>query len=1063
LLLALLVAVGAGPAPVATPTPVATAEATPVATVGNAKPQAARKIDFNRDIRPILSDNCYACHGPDKGHRKAELRLDIKDGLFGVRDDTFPVVPGKPDDSVLFMRITSDDPDYKMPHHNSNKKLTAAQVGLIKQWIEEGAAWKGHWAYEKPEKTQPPAVEAPGFVRNDIDKFVAEKLKELKLSHSPEADRVTLIRRLKLDLLGIPPTYDEVQAFVNDKGDDAYEKVVEKFLAAPQYGERMSVFWMDLVRFADTIGFHSDNPREVWPYRDYLVKAFNENKRFDAFTREQLAGDLLPDATREQKVASAYNRLLLTTGEGGAQAMEYVKKYESDRVRNVSTTWMGVTMGCAQCHDHKFDPFSTKDFYRMAAFFADIQEPAISLPQPELLLPSPEQEKELNRLDGALAETRKQLETPTPELAAAQEEFDKKYNADKGNIKWHKLEVTEAKSTGGATLTIGPDKATVLASGSNPATDTYEIRTLTRMKNISGLKLEVLPHASLPGNGPGRAGNGNFVLTEIDVDTEYGSGPKDHPVAFVAASASHEQADAGETNPYRRFTALATIDGDKFGPTWGWAVAEKTGQANHAVYETPFNFGDGDRLVLKIKLKMNHGGHTLGHFRFHLTDSPRPIRALPDKGIPADIVKVLETPPDKRVDKQKETLAAHYRAIAPLLQPVREKLAALTKEREDLLGYAPTHQLDRSQPSRIPRTLISVTGPPRVTRVLARGNWQDESGEIVAPGVPAFMTQASIPVDRGASRLDLANWLIARDNPLTARVFVNRLWKMFYGAGMAKPLDDLGAQGEWPTHPELLDWLAVEFMDSGWDVKHVVRLMVSSGAYRQSSNQSKEMREQDPFNRWLARQGSFRLDAEFVRDNALAISGLLSGTIGGPSVKPYQPAGYWEFLNFPKRTYEADKGESLYRRGMYTWWQRTFVNPSLLNFDAASREECTAERVRSNTPQQALTLLNDPTYVESARAFAARILTECNGDTGARLTWAFRTALSRDPLATELPILTALLDKQYKRYRFDMPAADALTSVGDSPAPQGMKTAELAAWTSVARTILNLHETITRN
>jgi hypothetical protein len=426
------------------------------------------------------------------------------------------------------------------------------------------------------------------------------------------------------------------------------------------------------------------------------------------------------------------------------------------------------------------------------------------------------------------------------------------------------------------------------------------------------------------------------------------------------------------------------------------------------------------------------------------------VRASKELGIPPEIAKLIQLEPDKRDAAQKEKVAAYYRSVSKLLDGPRAELKKLNEQRVALVAS-------------IPKTLTTVSGPPRVTRVLPRGDWLNETGEIVAPGVPEFLKQPEVPVDRGASRLDLANWLVARDNPLTARAFVNRFWKMFYGNGIAKPLDDLGAQGEWPTHPELLDWLAVEFMDSGWDMKHMVRLMVSSGTYRQSSNQPKPLREVDPYNKWVARQTAFRLDAEFVRDNALAISGLLVNKLGGPSVKPYQPAGYWEFLNFPKRDYPQDKGESLYRRGMYTWWQRMFLHPSLLNFDAPAHEECTAERTRSNTPQQALTLLNDVIYVEAARVFAARIMRECDGDVPTRVKWAFKLALSREPTDNELPILTELFEKQRTRYQTDIPAADALTSAGEAPAADGLKTADLAAWTSVARAILNLHETITRN
>jgi hypothetical protein len=816
----------------------------------------------------------------------------------------------------------------------------------------------------------------------------------------------------------------------------------------------MAVHWMDLVRYADTIGFHSDNPREVYPYRDWLIRAFNDNKRFDQFTREQIAGDLLPDATRETRVGSAYNRLLLTTGEGGAQAKEYVKKYEADRVRNVSTVWMGATMGCAQCHDHKFDPYTAKDFYRMAAFFADIQEPAIRLPLPELALPSPEQEAEQKRLETAIAGVQRILDTPTPQLAAAQAEWEQRNLAElKTAPKWTPLKIADAKSEGVAKMNIGKNGVRVFVTGKDPATDVYTLKATTTLKNITAIKLEALPHEKLPASGPGRAGNGNFVVTEFDVEIYpgKGAGPTTRPIAFQSATATHEQTSYAEDNPYRRWTPIAAIDGDKFGPKWGWAILDKAGQPNHAVFELAADLATTAETELTITIKQNLGDrHTLGHFALHATDAPRPVRADKDLGIPPQVADLIQIEPAKRSEPQKQRVAAYYRSVSKLLDAPRAELKKLNEQRAALVAS-------------IPKTLTTVSGPPRVTRVLPRGDWLNETGEIVAPGVPAFLKQPDIPVDRGASRLDLANWLVARDNPLTARAFVNRFWKMFYGNGIAKPLDDLGAQGEWPTHPELLDWLAVEFMDSGWDMKHMVRLMVTSGTYRQSSNQPKPLREADPSNKWVARQTAFRLDAEFVRDNALAVSGLLVKKLGGPSVKPYQPAGYWEFLNFPKRDYPQDKGESLYRRGMYTWWQRMFLHPSLLNFDAPAHEECTAERTRSNTPQQALTLLNDVIYVEAARVFAARIMRECDGDAPTRVKWAFKVALSREPSEKELPILTELFERQRKRYLTDIPAADALTSAGEAPGADGLKTADLAAWTSVARAILNLHETITRN
>jgi hypothetical protein len=617
----------------------------------------------------------------------------------------------------------------------------------------------------------------------------------------------------------------------------------------------MALYWLDLVRYGDTGGYHSDNHRDVYLFRDYVIQAFNANKPFDQFTIEQLAGDLLPSATREQKIASGYNRMLMTTEEGGAQPKEYAAKYAADRIRNASSVWLGVTIGCSECHDHKFDPFKTKEFYRFAAFFADLQERAVGR-QDQTGMPMPGQAENLRQLDDQIAPLQKLLSTATPQLATAQEQWEQ------------------------------------------------------------GLRL---------------------------------------------------------------------------------------------------------------------------------TDLRR---------LPKNVTDILLVEPAKRIDKQKEELASYYRTIAPGLQNERERLAALQKERKAIQDTVPT-------------TLISISGSPREMRVLPRGNWLSDSGEVVTPGVPAsvsppFSTLVADEKQRG-TRLNLAHWLLAPDNPLTARVFVNRLWKLMFGQGIVKTLDDFGSQGAWPTHPELLDWLAVEFRESGWNVKHIIKMMVMSRAYRQSSTASTELRQRDPYNQLLARQGSYRLDAEMVRDNALAISGLLSPKIGGPSVKPYQPAGYWSFLNFPKREYSPDHGEDQYRRGLYTYWQRTFPHPSLLAFDAPSREECTVDRPRSNTPLQAMVLLNDPTYVEAARVFAERLIRQGGPTAPGRIQFGYLQALSRRANDGEVKLLETLWQKHFEEFKTDKSSAEALLSVGDHPQSKDFDAAELAAWTSVARVILNLHETITRN
>ena len=799
-------------------------------------------IGFNQSIRPILSDNCFACHGPDAGQRKGKLRLDARDAAIERK----AIIPGKPDDSELIKRIFTDEADDLMPPADSHKVLTAEQKNLLKTWIAEGAVYEGHWSYIPPVKPKTPSS------ANGIDHLVRERLKTLGLKPSPQADPRTLIRRLYFDLVGLPPTPEEVEAFEHDNSSETYARLVEKLLAMPEYGERMAIPWLDVVRFADTIGYHSDTPRNVWPYRDYVLRAFNENKPFDQFTIEQLAGDLLPNPSLEQKVASAFNRLLLTTEEGGAQPKDYEARMLTDRVRAVGTVWMGQTLGCAACHDHKFDPIAQKDFYAMGAFFADITEPIIGKREEGMLVPTQSQEADLDQLEKRVATLQKEFDAGKPEL---EEAF----------ARWEK-----------------------------------------------------------------------------------------------------------------------------------------------------------EQLV--------------------------PLSAL----LKEEIAAVLRTPADKRKPKQKEMLFSHFKSVAPELAELRDRLAAARKEKEKF-------------ESTVPRCMVSVSSDkPRTVRILPRGDFLNETGEIVQPALPKFLA-GDPPTDRKLTRLDLAKWLVARENPLTARVTMNRLWKQFFGAGLSKVLDDFGAQGEPPPNQALLDWLACEFMDRGWNFKHMVRTIVTSDTYKQGSVVAPDLRARDPYNRELAAQSRWRLDAELVRDNALAISGLLTRKIGGPSAKPYQPDGYWENLNFPPRTYDASRDENQYRRGLYTWWQRSYTHPSMLAFDAPTREECIAERTRANIPQQALVLLNDPSYVEASRAFAERIMTECNGDTRSRISWAWRQTLGRTATSEELETLENLYQKHLTDYTSDPKSAEMLLAVGLKNRNKDLNLSELAAWTNVARAILNLHESITRS
>ena len=782
------------------------------------------------------------------------------------------------------------------------------------------------------------------------------------------------------------------------------------------------------------------------PFRQYVIDAFNKNQRFDQFTIEQLAGDLLPEPSRDQKIASGYNRLGMMSAEGGVQDKEYLAKYIAERVRNATGTWLGVTLGCAECHDHKYDPFTTRDFYRFEAFFADIQERGLYSGANSdgnwgsfIKVPNPEQEAALAELDRQIAATKTVLNTPTAELADAQTAWEKT------QILWTALKPASIISTSGATLTLKED-GSILASGTSPPTDTYVLKINDLPSGVTAFRLEVLPDDSLPAKGPGRAGNGNFVLSEFIVE-QNSVEATDRRVKFQSATASYEQTGAAGANPYGKWAVAAAIDGDIKGKTWGWAVMEKVGQPNVAVFETARDVINENGVTISLLQNLDNPQHTLGRFRISATTAPRPVKV--DQSLSPQISAILAIAVDQRSEAQRNELAAHFRKIAPMLESTRQQLAGLEKNRKEL-------------DSRIPSTLVTTAVQPRMVRILRRGNWMDDSGEQVTPAYPAIFSNGP-PDDRRLTRLDLARWMTAGDNPLTARVFVNRVWKLLFGAGLSRRVDDLGAQGDWPSHPLLVDQLAGQFIESGWDIKQLIKTIVMSQTYRQASVSNSEVREVDPYNRWLARQGRFRLDAELVRDNALAISGLLVSKIGGTSVKPYQPPGYWAHLNFPTREWQNGNGDDLYRRGLYTHWQRQYLHPSLMAFDAPSREECTADRARSNTPLQSLVLLNDPSYIEAARAFAEQIIRHGGASTSERLKFAFHRAVSRDITPAETEILDRLLQGHLAEYKSDPNAANELLAVGAKPVSAEVDKTELAAWTSVARTILNLHETITRN
>ena len=1026
----------------------------------------------------------------------ANLRLDLRaEAIKPLKDGAVPIVPGDPEKSAIVQRVFAPTPARRMPPEYAHKELTDQQKNTIRRWVAEGAVYQGHWAYRPVVR---PEAQGGG---NPIDFFVRQRLAQAGLTAAPEADKRTLIRRVTLDLTGLLPTPVEVAAFERDRSPGAYEHLVDRLLASPRYAEQRAMHWLDAVRYADTCGFHGDNIFPAWPYRDYVLRSFRENKPFDDFTREQLAGDLIPDATLEQKVASAYNRLNRTSAEGGLQPDEYLAKYGADRVRTISVAWLGSTMGCAECHDHKFDPFLTKDFYAMKAFFADVEETGL-LPDrgdkawgTQLELPTAQQEKARKDLDQQIAVAKSALDQRLKNIDAGRDREKALYDRwQSGALAWRFQRPEAAHGVNGAKLTIyndepvsslfyigselvpetKPGHGLIVASGPNPDNETYVVTLHPGQGSWTALGLDVEEDDSLPGNAISR-GADRFVLTGVEAAV---NGRK---VAFSLAT--------GDRSSQNGMPAMAVLDND---PDTGWGVdlggsttpflalrfAEKleTTADTRIVVTLRHESTQYRRAVIgRFRLALssaayswpgegsagNRSKYNRGEFGWAEGLSLPAINALKaDLGIQDPDKKPDPKEDPKEVEKQAE---ANRKALREYLEWTGPELTALRVKLENL--EAQRNLLEAS----IAHVVTTVSTTPRETRVLPRGNWMDTSGAVVEPAIPEMFGKLDTNGKR-ATRLDLANWIVSPNNPLTARTYVNRTWREFFGTGITKTLDDLGSQGEWPTNLELLDWLAAEFLHPSWkaegahdwDVKHLIRTIVLSSTYRQSATANPQsaalLAAKDPENRLLSHQARFRADAENVHDIALEVSGLLDERFGGPSVKPYQPDGYIATLNFPKREYSASRGEDLYRRGVYTLWRRTFLHPALLNFDAPTREECTVNRTTSNTPLQALDLLNDPIFVEAARVFAERALKQRE-----YIGWIFQQALNRAPSTEERRILTDLYNRNLQRFTASPDSARGLASIGDATLPQNVNLPRLAAMTMVTRAVLNLHETITRN
>ena len=981
----------------------------------------AAPVEFNRDIRPILSENCYQCHGPDSNARQAGLRLDRREEAMAAG----AIVPGDFEASKLIARLYDPEPVRVMPPVWSNKKLSDEQKDLLKRWVEEGAEYESHWSYIPPEHAE--TLSGPGA----IDSLVNTALKAKVLKPVGEADRRTLIRRLSFDLTGLPPSAEEVRAFMANDDPGAYEALVNRLLDSPHFGERMAVYWLDLVRYADSIGFHSDIPINVYLFRDYVIRAFNENKPFDQFTREQLAGDLIEGAGDTGRVASAYNRLNRMTNEGGAQAKEYLAKYATDRVRNLSEVWMGSTLGCAECHDHKFDPFAAKDFYQMAAFFGDIEEVGVygSVLDPVIRVLSDEAKEEVASIQSRIRDLRQE----GGKLKVNRENLD----VFRGYLRerlgeWQTVQPERVWNDCGhpditgcedidLRLEDGGFFREVVTGEEKPREAVQKIEMESKGETITAVLLDIFPSE----------GFDDFYLSEFDVKRLRDDGRLES-VEFGALVPDRQ----GEGSYLR-----LTLDGN---PRTGWEgnVAEEGPRRAMWILAQPLRTKPGETLRFTMIYNGRASKKIAGLSRLSVTESDFP-----------------ELPPAKELQ---EAVMAETALKGKQKKALRQTFLQWTK---GSTNWREIRKLERHRGELVDHAdeclVTDVSEEPREVRILPRGDWMDDSGEIVEPQAPHFLDQIPVNGER-LTRLDLANWLVDRDNPLTARVFVNRMWKLLFGTALSKVLDDLGSQGETPLNQELLDWLAVEFMESGWDVKHLFRTMVLSQTYRRSSEPSEALLAQDPNNRYHGRQTMRRLDAEFIRDNALVVSGLLNREMYGPSVRPYQPAGYYRELNFPKREYEPDYSDDQFRRGLYTHWQRTFLHPSLMAFDAPSREECTAERVVSNTPLQSLAMLNDPSYVEAARAFAVRILRSGREDTAGRIDFAFEQAVSRHAVAEEQKVLAELAKAQLADFRQEPERARKLLGVGFAEVPADLDPVELAAWTGVARAVMNKHEFVMR-
>ena len=1046
-----------------------------IGTVGPAAAAADEKVEFNRDVRPILSDTCFACHGFDKNARKADLRLDVREDALAPREGgkrPAPVVPGDPGKSGIWQHINSADPEEVMPPPESKLSLTAQQKDVIRRWIEQGAEYQPHWAFVPVKQPAVPQVTRKEWVRNEIDAFVLARLENEGLAPAAESDPRALIRRLSLDLTGLPPTPQEVEAFVADKSTGAYEKLVDRLLASPHYGEKMAIDWLDAARYADTHGFNNDTARSMWRWRDWVIGAFNANQPYDRFLTEQLAGDLLPEATLEQKVATGFCRNNVANSEGGIIAEEYRIEYVADRAQTAAAVFMGLTLACARCHDHKFDPITQREYYQLFAYFDQLQEPGEIPrdrdPDPVVKAPTAEQQAQIAvvRAEVEALEKTRQERVALAERTQSEWEAKLRVEGEKGTAApadgliahW-----TFDETSGDAVIdAVKPERRGKVAGKAERAAG----------KLAGGLKFDGATHADLGDvadfERTDRYSYGAWVFPEtqepgtIVARMDDATANRGHDLVLAGGKPEAHLIHAWPNNALRVEAKQPLAPG-----AWHHVFVTYDGSGKAAGLKIYVD-GQPKEVVVtndtltgtsKAATALNAGRRStsvpfkgvIDDVRIYGRDlSPGEVQALVGA---SPIGGILAVASPQRTKQQQDALRLHYLdRFDPQYRELAGKIDAARKRETDLTNAAPTVMV------------MQDMTPPRPTFVLTRGEY-DKPAEQVTAAVPAVLPP--MPAGAPANRLGLAQWLVQPSHPLTARVAVNRYWQMYFGLGLVKTQEDFGLQGELPTHPELLDWLADRFVQSGWDVKAMQRLIVTSATYRQAARYDDGLIERDPENRLLARGPRFRLPAEVIRDNALAVSGLLVDKVGGPSVYPYHPPGLYEDVvvgaNYPGTTYTQDHGEGLYRRSMYTFWKRTVPPPSLNTFDAPEREFCTIRRPQTNTPLQALVLMNDPTYVEASRKLAERMVNEAGGPAAEqRLAHGFRLATARSPSEAELKVLKSTFDRRLAHYRANPEAAKALLKAGESPVDAKLDPTELAAYTTVASMILNLDETITK-